>query len=77
MPIQYFDFKIKTIEDLSLKGKRVFIRCDFNVPLDAERNILDDTRIKATLPTIQYAISEGAHIILASHLGRPQGVPTK
>ena len=76
MPIQYFDFAIKTIEELPLEGKRVFIRCDFNVPLDHERKILDDTRIQASLPTIRYAVSRGARVILASHLGRPRGEPT-
>ncbi len=68
---------MKTIEDFPLSGRRVFIRCDFNVPLDEEGKILDDTRIKASLPTIQYAVEHKAKIILASHLGRPQGAPTK
>src|SRR3990170_559145 len=63
-----------TIEDVSLKGKRCFIRVDFNVPLDQFGNITDDTRIKAALPTINYAIDEGAKVILASHMGRPKGV---
>ena len=63
-----------SIEDLDLKGKRVFIRVDFNVPLGPDRTIQDDTRIKASLPTIRYAIEKGAKgIILASHLGRPKG----
>ncbi|MFQ5579096.1 MAG: phosphoglycerate kinase [Nitrospiria bacterium] len=62
-----------TIEDLPLKGKRLFIRVDFNVPLDRDLNITDDTRIRSTLPTINYAIDAGASIILASHLGRPRG----
>ncbi len=62
-----------TIEDLPLKGKRVFIRVDFNVPLDANLMITDDRRIRSTLPTINYAIDEGAKVILASHLGRPKG----
>ncbi len=64
-----------TIEDLDLKDKRVFIRVDFNVPLDENLNITDDRRIRATLPTINYAIDEGAKVILASHLGRPKGKP--
>lgn len=63
-----------TIEDIDIKGKRVFIRTDFNVPLDHDLNITDDTRIRSTLPTINYAIDEGATIILASHLDRPDGV---
>lgn len=62
-----------TIEDLKIKGKRVFIRTDFNVPLDENLRITDDRRIRSTLPTINYAIDEGAKIILASHLGRPKG----
>lgn len=62
-----------TIEDLPIKGKRVFIRADFNVPLDQQLSIMDDTRIRSTLPTINYAIDEGAKVILSSHLGRPGG----
>ncbi|NTU43787.1 MAG: phosphoglycerate kinase [Nitrospirales bacterium] len=62
-----------TIEDIPLKGKRVFIRADFNVPLDDNLMITDDSRIRSTLPTINYAIDEGAKVILASHLGRPKG----
>lgn len=63
-----------TIEDVPIKGKRIFIRADFNVPLDSDLHITDDTRIRSTLPTINYAIDEGAIIILASHLDRPKGV---
>ncbi|HTZ18924.1 MAG TPA: phosphoglycerate kinase [Dissulfurispiraceae bacterium] len=62
-----------TIEDLPIKGKRIFIRVDFNVPLDSNMVITDDRRIRSTLPTINYAIDEGAKVILASHLGRPKG----
>jgi len=62
-----------SIEDLNIKDRRVFIRADFNVPLDDNQNITDDRRIRSTLPTINYAIDEGAKIILASHLGRPKG----
>lgn len=62
-----------TIEEVDLKGKRVFIRADFNIPLDENQNIADDTRIRSTLPTINYAIDEGAKVILTSHLGRPEG----
>lgn len=66
-------FNKLSIEDLNIKGKAVFIRADFNVPLDENQNITDDGRIRSTLPTINYAIDEGARVILASHLGRPKG----
>ncbi len=65
-----------TIKDLDLKGKRVLMRVDFNVPLDDKLNITDDTRIKATLPTIKYALDKGAKLVLISHLGRPDGKVT-
>ncbi|CAN6483071.1 unnamed protein product [Victoria cruziana] len=60
-----------------LKGKRVFIRADLNVPLDENQNITDDTRIRAAVPTIKHLISNGAKVILSSHLGRPKGVTPK
>jgi len=66
-------FKKNSIEDLTIKGKRVFIRADFNVPLDDNLRITDDRRLRSTLPTINYAIDEGAKVILSSHLGRPKG----
>ncbi len=73
-PIPNMDvFNKLTIEDIDIKGKRVFIRADFNVPLDENMQITDDRRIRATLPTINYAIDEGAKVILSSHLGRPKG----
>src|ERR1700740_2340821 len=61
-----------SIKDLDIKGQRVFIRVDFNVPLK-NGVIGDDTRIKSSLPTIQYALAQGATVVLASHLGRPKG----
>lgn len=64
-----------SIDELNIRGKRVFIRADFNVPLDDNQRITDDGRIRSTLPTINYAIDEGAKVILASHLGRPKGKP--
>jgi phosphoglycerate kinase len=62
-----------SIKDLDIGGKRVFIRADFNVPLDENLNITDDRRIRSALPTINYAIDEGSKVILASHLGNPKG----
>ncbi|MEE8637725.1 MAG: phosphoglycerate kinase [Candidatus Margulisiibacteriota bacterium] len=64
---------VADIPDKDLKGKRVFVRCDFNVPLDEKQNITSDKRIKASLPTIKYLMEKGAKLILASHLGRPKG----
>lgn len=63
----------KTIRDIELKGKRVFVRVDYNVPINSELKILDDNRIVSTIPTINYLVEHGAKVILCSHFGRPDG----
>jgi len=65
----------KSVEDIQVAGKRVLVRCDFNVPLDENRNITDETRIDGALPTIKYLIDNGAKVILCSHMGKPKGEP--
>ena len=65
---------VRSIRDLDISGKKVFIRCDFNVPLDEFNNITDDRRIRSAIPTIRYCLDHGCAIILASHMGRPKGV---
>nr|WP_312576416.1 phosphoglycerate kinase [Sedimentibacter sp.] len=67
----------KTLKDIDVKGKKVLVRCDFNVPLDKSGNITDDIRITSSLPTINYLLDNGASLILLSHLGRPDGEPKK
>ena len=69
--------QIKTIKDVDLKGKKVFVRVDFNVPFDNTGAISDDTRIVAALPTLKYLLDEGASLVLASHLGRPKSKEDK
>lgn len=63
----------KTLKDLDVKGKKVLVRCDFNVPLDENKNITDDNRITSSLPTINYLLENSSAVILMSHLGRPKG----
>ena len=65
----------KSVDDINVKGKRVLVRCDFNVPLDAELNITDENRLVAALPTIKKLINDGGKVILCSHLGKPKGEP--
>ena len=63
----------KTVKDVDVKGKKVLVRCDFNVPLDENKKITDNTRITAAIPTIKYLMDKGAKVVLCSHLGRPKG----
>src|SRR5215813_3492588 len=65
---------LRSVDDLQLGGKRVFVRVDFNVPLDAERRVTDDTRIRESLPTLRKVLQAGGKLVVASHLGRPKGV---
>ena len=70
--------RLKTIRDFTIRGKRLFLRLDFNTPLsqpdeNGVRHVEDDTRIREALPTIQYAVEQGAKVIIGSHVGRPNG----
>lgn len=67
----------KTIADLDLSGKKVLMRCDFNVPLDDSGNVTDDRRVRMALPTIQHVLDAGGSVVVMSHLGRPQGEPDR
>ena len=66
-----------TIDKFNFAGKKAFVRVDFNVPLDENFNITDDTRIRAALPTLKKILSDGGSVIIGSHLGRPKGVADK
>jgi phosphoglycerate kinase len=66
---------VRSVKDLAVEGKRVFLRVDFNVPLTPARGVADDARIRASLPTIQHLLERGARLVVASHLGRPKGGP--
>src|SRR6516225_1283885 len=66
---------IRSISELPVEGRRVFVRVDFNVPLTPARGVADDSRIRASLPTLQELLGRGTRLVIASHLGRPDGRP--
>ena len=66
-------FNKKTVEDIDVKNKKVIVRVDYNVPLDENGNVTDNTRIRLSLPTLNYLLERNAKVILMSHLGRPKG----
>ena len=67
------DYNKKTVTDVDVRGKKVLLRCDFNVPQDKKTNeITDDKRIRAAMPTVQYLLDNGAAVIACSHLGKPE-----
>ncbi len=68
---------MQTIDKFNFAGKKAFVRVDFNVPLDENFNITDDTRMRAALPTLKKILADGGSIIIGSHLGRPKGVADK
>jgi phosphoglycerate kinase len=68
---------VRSIRDLNISGKKIFIRCDFNVPMDEFANITDDRRVRSAIPTIKYCLDNECSVILASHLGRPKGIDAK
>ena len=67
----------KTVKDVDVKGKKVLVRCDFNVPLDENGHITDENRIMGALPTIKYLMEHGAKVILCSHMGKPHNIFTE
>src|SRR5262245_52223946 len=68
--------KVRSVAELPVEGRRVVVGVDFNVPLTPAKGVADDSRIRASLPTIEHLIGRGARVVLASHLGRPNGKPT-
>ena len=67
----------KSVDDINFGGKRVLVRCDFNVPLDENKNITDENRLVSAMPTIKYLVDNGAKVILCSHMGKPHNILTE